>query len=121
MPRGVRALVQAYLDRDMPGLAVAVLSRSPAAVTSPASSDLAARAYLGAGRATEALAMTKHVLSQCDASSLGCEATLVARAARRASVLESMVEMGIEDAEKDPVGADLAMRRASRQVRIAMN
>jgi hypothetical protein len=115
----VRFLVQAYLDRDMPGLAVAVLQRSPAAVRTPVEADLAARAYLGAGHATEALALSRQVLTTCDEG--GCEATLVAHAARRAALLESMVEMGIEDADKDPEGASLAYRRSTRRVTIAMN
>ena len=115
----VRFLVQSYLDHDMPGLAVAVLQRSPGAVRTPAEQDLAARAFLGAGHATEALLLSRQVLTACDEG--GCDATTVARAARRTAVLESMVEMGIEDADKDPEGASLAYRRSTRRVTIAMN
>lgn len=114
-----QALMRAYLENDAPGLAVSVVQRAPgAAFATPTSTDLASRALLGAGRATESLAVTRQVVSRCDGEP--CDANLVARAARREQILTAMVEMGIEDADRDPAAVELALRRSTRQVRLAM-
>jgi hypothetical protein len=114
-----QSLMRAYLERDTPGLAVSVVQRAPAAaLATPASTDLASRALLGAGRATESLAVTRQIVNRCEAE--GCDASLIARAARREQILTAMVEMGIEDADRDPAAVELALRRSTRQVRLAM-
>lgn len=116
----VRSLIKVYLERDAPGLAVTVASRSPgAAMATPASADLTARAYLGAGRATESLGVTRQVLARCEAQE-PCEASLVARATRREQLLEAMVELGVEDADKNPEVVQLAYRKTARNVRVAL-
>lgn len=116
----VRSLMKVYLDRNEPGLAVAVAQRAPAAVVASATStDLAARAYLGAGRASESLTLTRRALAQCAAES--CDATMMARASRREQLLEAMQELGIEDADKNPEAVELAYRKSARTVRVALN
>ena len=118
--KAVAALMRTYLEHDAPGLAVAVLQRSPdAALATPASSDLAARALLGAGRASESLSVTRQIVARCDRQP--CDASLIARSARREQVLTAIVEMGIEDADSNPAAVELALRRSVRQVRLALN
>ena len=77
----VAALMRSYLENGSPGLAVTVAQRAPAAaLASPASSDLAARALVAAGHATEALAVTRQIVARCEDHA--CDASLVARASR---------------------------------------
>lgn len=119
-PKAVSALMRSYLEHDAPGLAVTVLERSPAAAfATPQSSDLAARALLGAGRASESLTVTRKIVAECDRQP--CDASLVARASRREQVLTAIVDVGIEDADCDPRAVELALRRSVRQVRLALN
>lgn len=114
------ALLRAYVERNEPGMAVAVLQRSPGLSTSsPASADLAATALLAAGRGSEALAMTRQTISLCESQT--CDASMMARSLRREGLLEAMLGMGIEDVDKDPEAASVAYRRLLRPVRVAMN
>lgn len=116
----VQRLMRAYMERGEPGSVLAVAQRSPvAAMATPASADLVARAHLGAGHATEALAVTTKVIAQCDVGA--CEGSLVARAMRRERLLETMVAMGIEDADKHPEAVEVAYQRSVRNVRFSAN
>lgn len=116
----VRALVRGYIERDEPGLAVAALQRSPAAaVESPAATDLAAIAYLNAGLGTAALSMSRRTLLLCEKQ--GCEQALRTRASRRVSLIETVLEMGVEDVYANPDAFELAYRRTVRHVRVAVN
>ncbi len=119
-PEPVERLMRAYVERGEPGSALAVAERSPvAAMATPGSADLVARALLGAGRASQALAVTEKVLERCDAGV--CAGGLVARAMRRERLLEAMLSMGIEDADRHPEAAEIAYRRSSRDVRFSAN
>lgn len=116
----VNALARAFLERRAPGLALAVLERSPSVVrTSPEAADLAATAAMGAGRGRQALAWTRQALALCNEGS--CGASLVVRATRREGLLEAALELGIEDIHAAPEAVEAAYRRTLRQVRIAMN
>jgi hypothetical protein len=114
-----QALARSYLDRGDPGLAVAVLERSPSAIDSASSADFAAVAYLNAGLGTASLSMTRKALDLCERQT--CEASLIARAARREELLQAVLEMGVEDVTRHPEALELAYRRTVRQVRVAMN
>ncbi|RYE92582.1 MAG: hypothetical protein EOO75_06340, partial [Myxococcales bacterium] len=82
----VVALAQAFVDRGSPGLALAVLDRSPTLLErSPAAADVASAALVGAGDNRRALALTRQALTRCDEGS--CPGTLVARAAQREELL----------------------------------
>ncbi|MEZ4295476.1 MAG: hypothetical protein R3B70_10915 [Polyangiaceae bacterium] len=115
-------LAGAYLERDQPGLACAVIEKAPAAVRStPAVSHLYARALLHRGKVPEALAVARQVEASC-AESLAesdgaCPAWLLARSARQLAFLEEMSAAGIEDPGLNPDGARAAYDRSARQVR----
>lgn len=118
----VTKLVSAYLERDQPGLASAVIEKAPPALrATPEISHLHARALLHRGRVREALAVARDVQSSCDRSiSAGdhdCPAWLVARSARQLAFLEEMLAAGIEDPGQNPEGARAAFDRSSRQIR----
>lgn len=119
-PTAVVALARGFLERGSPGLALAVLERSPGVVqASAAAADVAATAMVGAGHNRQALALTRQALSLCDEQA--CEASLLVRATQREELLDAVLAVGIEDMDKNPEGALQAYRRAVRQVRVAMN
>ncbi|MBK8255758.1 MAG: hypothetical protein IPK82_24210 [Polyangiaceae bacterium] len=118
----VAKLAGAYLDRDQPGLASAVIEKAPTAVrNSPEIAHLYARALLHRGRVPEALAVARDVESACETSLTNedgaCPAWLLARSARQLAFLEEMSAAGIEDPEMNPDGARAAFDRSSRQIR----
>lgn len=116
------SLVTTYLAEGRAGHAVAVLDRSPVTANeSPALADLASQAYLTTGRASRSLALARRTLELCNGGERACEMALVARVARREELLSALVEMGVEDPLMNPDAVELASRRVSRQVRIAMN
>lgn len=117
--RAAQELARSYVGRGEFGLAVAVFERAPGAADSPAASEVAALAYLNAGQGSASLSMTRRTLELCERQ--GCEATVVARAARREEMLTAVLEMGVEDVTTHPEAVDLALRRTVRQVRVAMN
>lgn len=115
-------LVTSYLAEGRAGHAVAVLDRTPVvACESPALADLASQAYLTTGRASRSLALARRTLELCNGGNRACDMGLVARVARREELLGALVEMGVEDPLMNPEAVELASRRVSRQVRIAMN
>jgi hypothetical protein len=118
----VAKLATAYLERDQPGLASAVIEKAPSAVrAAPEISHLYARALLHRGKVPEALAVARDVQATCDASiSAGdrsCPAWLVARSARQLAFLEEMQAAGIDDPGMNPDGARAAFDRSARQIR----
>lgn len=115
-------LATAYLERDQPGLASAVIEKAtPAVRTSPEVGHLYARALLHRGKVPQALAVAREVEASCDpaatAGAQRCPAWLVARSARQLAFLEEMSAAGIEDPGQNPDGARAAFDRSSRQVR----
>lgn len=120
----VSKLATAYLDRDQPGLASAVIEKAPPAVrNSPEISHLYARALLHRGKVPEALAMARQVEAECEASidspgeKSACPAWLLARSARQLAFLEEMSAAGIEDPAVNPDGTRAAFDRSARQIR----
>ena len=117
--RAVSRLVSAYLERGAPGAAVAVLERASApALASTADTELAARAYVEAGRATDALRVSRAALARC--ASKECEASSLTRLARRVAMLDELVREGIEDPDANPVAVERLARRSMRTVRVAL-
>ncbi len=116
----VRELAQAYLDARAPGMALASIEHSPAAIRAePSVEHLYARALLDQGRSMDALAAERRVLSRCaDPSSEvpACSTYLIASATRRAEILEQLVTLGVEDANAHPEASNLAYHNATRQV-----
>lgn len=116
----VLRLSRAYLDRNAPGLALAVLDRSPAMLrASPAAIDVAATAQVRAGQNRRALASTRQALALCETQ--GCDGGLLARSARREELLEAAIAEGIEDVDANPDATERAYRKALRRVQLAMN
>jgi len=116
----VLALARGFLNRGSPGLALAVLERSPSVAQGSATgADVAATALMNAGKNRQALAMTRQALALCEAGS--CEASVAARAARREELLEAVLAVGIEDMDSDPEAVERAYHRALRRVQLAMN
>ena len=118
----VGKLAAAYLDREQPGLASAVIEKaSPAVRATPEISHLYARALLHRGKVPEALAIARQVESACeasiDASNRDCPAWVMARNARQLAFLEEMSAAGIDDPAINPDGARAAYDRSARQVR----
>lgn len=119
----VRELVQAYLDAHTPGMAIASIERAPQVVRrAPSVEHLYARALLEQGRAADALAAERRVLTRCaegapDAPT--CSAHLVASATRRSDILEQLVSLGVEDANAHPEASNLAYHSATRQISVS--
>src|SRR4029078_9745062 len=81
------ALASAYLDRDQPGLATAVIEKAPRAVRErPEVAQLYARALFHRGHAREALAVARDASNACESAS--CPAWLVAKTARQVAFFE---------------------------------
>lgn len=121
----ISKLATAYLERDQPGLASAVIEKaSPAARATPELSHLYARALLHRGKVPEALAMARQAEAGCEASIDGarghsaCPSWLIARTARQLAFLEEMSAAGIDDPGSNPDGARAAYDRSGRQVRL---
>ena len=118
-----RALAQAYIEAKTPGLAVALLERTPQPVRSdPETEHLYARALVDHGRAADALAAEGRVLAACEAQATAgkpCPSFLVASALRRKAVLAELVQLGIDDANANPEKSSFASQNATRQVRLA--
>jgi hypothetical protein len=116
-------LATAYLEREQPGLASAVIEKaSPAVRATPEISHLYARALLLRGKVPEALAMARQVEAACEASidttgKKACPSWLLARSARQLAFLEEMSAAGIEDPGMNPDGARAAFDRSARQIR----
>ena len=118
----IARLATAYLDRDQPGLASAVIDRSPAELRErPEIAQLQARALFGRGRASEALAVAKGARDSCSdevTGRIGCAPWLVAKTTRQLAFLEEVVAAGIEDPYADPDATLAAYERSVREVRL---
>jgi|JI10StandDraft_1071094.scaffolds.fasta_scaffold41269_5 hypothetical protein len=117
-PRSVIALANAYLDRDQPGLASAVLEKAPREVQSrPEVAEVLARALFHRGRAREALAVARGASEAC-VDSPTCAPWLVGKTSRQVAFFEQVVAAGIDDPQADPEGIRVAYERSSHEVRL---
>lgn len=115
----LQSLMQAYLEGHTPGLALRAYDSAPAAIQSePSVGHLYARALVDEGNARGALAAEELVLARCQHRT--CSSFLVASATHRASVLHTMIDLGVTDAQAEPEKAEIAYQNATRQVAIAM-
>jgi hypothetical protein len=114
----IAALAGAYLDREQPGLATAVIEKAPRQVRErPEVAHLYARALFHRGRAREALAVARDASDACgDAPS--CPNWLVAKTAGQVAFFEQVVAAGIDDPENDPSGTRAAYERSYHAVRL---
>jgi hypothetical protein len=139
-PVALRALAQAYLDAQQPGLALAALEGAPPALhKDPRWGHLYARALLDQGRNDAALEAEASVVDACmpaldarvaSAASLGaaasgpgasgCDALLLGSALRRAAILKEMVARGIEDTVAHPEASFVAYQNATREARVSV-
>ena len=110
------ALANAYLAREQPGLASAVLERAPVIVRQhPEIAHIYARTLFHRGHAREALAVAEQA---SDACSIGCPAWLVAATSRQVAFLGEVVAAGIEDPLVDPRATRAAYDRSVHEVRL---
>ncbi|MCS6899573.1 MAG: hypothetical protein RMJ98_07645 [Myxococcales bacterium] len=118
--RAVLQLARTLLEQNEPGMALAVLERSPKAMErSPEGADLIATVQMRMGKNRAALASTKHALMACERQ--GCEGILLARNTLREELLEVLLTEGIEDVEANPEATAQIYRQATRQVHLAIN
>lgn len=114
----IAALASAYLDREQPGLASAVIEKAPPQVRArPEVATLAARALFHRGHAREALAVAREASDTC-AESASCPAWVTAKTARQVAFLEQMVAAGIDDPQQNPVATRAAYERSAHEVRL---
>jgi hypothetical protein len=116
-PAALETLVEAYLERQAPGLAEAALDRAPLELKQRAKiADARARVLTELGLPEPALAWEERVFEACNLEP--CSAALLARAERRARWLRELVRLGVDDALLDPEKTFLAYRLAVREVRL---
>jgi hypothetical protein len=125
-----RALAQAYLDAQQPGLALGLLEAAPAALRGdPRTQHLYARALLDQGRNDDALVAEGRVVASCMpvadrapvlASGPGCDAVLLASAVRRAAILKELVALGVQDTRAQPEESSVAYQNATREARVTV-
>lgn len=112
------ALAGAYLDRDQPGLASAVIEHAPLTTrTRPDVAHLYARALLMRGRSRAALAIARDANEACAEPGV-CAAWLVAKLTRQASFLEQVVAAGVDDPRDSPLATRAACERSGHEVRL---
>lgn len=114
----VAALAGAYLDRDQPGLATAVIEKAPRSVREhPEVGHLYARALFHRGHTREALAVARDASESCgDLPS--CPAWLVAKTARQVAFFEQVVAAGIDNPQDAPGATRAAYERSTHEVRL---
>jgi len=114
----VAALAGAYLDREQPGLATAVVERASRAVRAqPEVAVQQARALFQRGHAREALAVATEASDAC-AESQACPAWVMAKTVRQVAFLEQMVAAGIDDPQANPTATRAAYERSAHEVRL---
>lgn len=114
----VAALAGAYLDREQPGLATAVVERASRAVRAqPEVAVQQARALFQRGHAREALAVATEASDAC-AESQVCPAWVMAKTVRQVAFLEQMVAAGIDDPQANPTATRAAYERSAHEVRL---
>lgn len=114
----VATLVGAYLEREQPGLAQALLDAHPELDDARLTHERA-RVALAQGEVDHALRLSRLTLATCEAAHHPCPAWLVAKSERQVALLEAMEEAGIQDPARDPQGARVALDRSRREVRLA--
>jgi hypothetical protein len=112
----VGKLASAYLDRNQPGLATAVLEQAGTQLLDePNVARLYARALFHRGRAREALAVARRASGACTDAPDACAGWLVAATSRQVAFLEQLAQAGIEDPLTDPAATLAAARRSRRE------
>ena len=115
-PASVGALVSAYLDRQQPGLAQAVLDRHPE--LDGAELALArSRVALARGEIDEARQQSALALATCESPSADpCAPNVVGRALQQTAYLDSLASAGVIDPANHPVAARAALAESRREV-----
>jgi hypothetical protein len=114
----ISALAGAYLDRDQPGLATAVIERAPRAVRArPEVAMQEARALFHRGMPREALAVARSASDACG-DFQSCPAWVTAKTAQQVAFLEQVVAAGIEDPYAAPAATRAAYERSLHEVRM---
>lgn len=117
-PASLARLATAYLDREQPGLASAVLERAGSDLQKrPEIAQIQARALFGQGRARDALEVARRANDACG-DDAGCAPWLVAKTTRQLAFLEEVVAAGIDDPYADPAATMAAYERSSHEVRL---
>lgn len=117
--QSIADLVSAYLERNQPGLAQAVLDKNghldDARLTHERS-----RVALAQGDVDSALRFAELTLATCDArlASDPCQAWLVVKSVRQVTLLEAMREAGLKDPAENPALARAALASAGADVRL---
>jgi hypothetical protein len=112
----VGALAAAYLERNQPGLATAVLEHAgPELLNKPVLARLYTRALFHRGRSRQALAVARRASDACAEGPEACAAWLVADTSRQVAFLEQLIEAGVEDPRADPEATAAALRRSQRE------
>jgi hypothetical protein len=121
------ALAQQYLDAHLPGLAVALVKGSPAAVRGDVRAQhVFARALIDAGRNADALDAEQRVVVACRAladgsgAAAGCSPNVLVSAIRRTAILRELLSLGVEDARAHPEAALVAYQNATREARLTL-
>jgi hypothetical protein len=124
-PVAIRALAQAYLDAQQPGLVLGLFAAgSPTFRSDVRTLHLYTRALLDEGRNAEALVAETKVVDACspplDGPSRvsGCDGNLFASALRRAAILKELVTRGVEDTRANPEASLIAYQNATREARV---
>lgn len=117
--QNVGALATAYLERNQPGLASAVLENAPKAIQqSPEIAYLSARSSFLRGKVSQALAAAEQVKLACgDAVQQRCPAWLVAKTERQLAFFREMNALGIENPYENPELTRAAYERSSHELR----
>lgn len=122
-PGALSDLAQAYLDLRQPGMAIGAIKHAPRDVRhEPTVEHLYARALLDQGRSADALAAERRVLDTCASpptDAARCSSFLIASATRRATIIEQLVELGVEDARAEPEASRLAFHYAARRISVS--
>ena len=114
----VVALAGAYLDRGQPGLATAVIEKSPRETQlRPEVAVLHARALFHRGQVRDALAVARDASDSCSDGTT-CAPWLVAKTTRQVAFFEQAVAAGIEDPSANPEATLAAYDRSSHEVRL---
>ncbi len=107
----------AYLNAAQPGMAIALLDRSPAETRrDPEVTHALARALFEDGRTSQALATELRALDACNEST--CRPRLLAQAARRLEFFQAVVDLGVENPLLSPETVQTAYARSNREVRL---
>lgn len=118
-PADVAALASAYLERDQPGLASALIEKTPRELRASVDVSLAqSRALFRRGLLRQALAVSRETHEACERSTLPCTAWQFAKVERQRVFLEQVVSAGIEDPQAEPEATRAAYERSKRIVRL---